>query len=254
MEGNFSSISSSYQDNFYPNENLTLFDKIEKMMNNNNQGEFKTFIEKLNNEDDIKNPGQNSFEAQGRNTYFNSQTSSNNGKKNSFFEYQSDFIDNDIKNKIIPLLENQNILSNSENAKEDNKEEKLSKSFELKVNDNKRYSEKHLLGKKRNLKEKKIIQSKEDIFQEIKLLFDKYNRKYNLINKIVPSYKIFEAIDGVSKKNATVVENKIPGCIIYFYEGIITHIFLIGERLTLKEEKDILEILNLIKKNISKIC
>jgi len=251
MEDNFSLISSSYHDNFFPNEHLTLCEKIEIMMNSNSKDDLNTFI---NKENDIKNPGQNAFEVHGRNTYYNSLPSYNNGRKNTFFEFQNDCIDNDIKNKIIPLLENQNILSSSENTKDDNKEEKLSKSFELKVNDNKTSSEKHLLGQKRKLKEKKFILSKEDIFQEIKLLFDKYNRKYNLINEIVPNYKIFEAIDGVSKKNATIVENKIPGCIIYFYEGIITHIYLIGERLTLKEEKDILEILNLIKKNISKIC
>lgn len=246
MEDNFSLISSSYHDNFFPNEQLTLCEKIEIMMNSNSKDDLNTFIDK---ENDIKNSGQNAFDLHGRNTYYNSLS-----RNNTFFEFQNDFIDNDTKNKIIPLLENQNILSSSENTKDDNKEEKLSKSFELKVNDNKTSSEKHLLGQKRKLKEKKIILSKEDIFQEIKLLFDKYNRKYNLINEIVPNYKIFEAKDGVSKKNATIVENKIPGCIIYFYEGIITHIYLIGERLTLKEEKDILEILNLIKKNISKIC
>ena len=246
MEDNFSLISSSYHDNFFPNEQLTLCEKIEIMMNSNSKDDLNTFIDK---ENDIKNSGQNAFDLHGRNTYYNSLS-----RNNTFFEFQNDFIDNDTKNKIIPLLENQNILSSSENTKDDNKEEKLSKSFELKVNDNKTSSEKHLLGQKRKLKEKKIILSKEDIFQEIKHLFDKYNRKYNLINEIVPNYKIFEAIDGVSKKNATIVENKIPGCIIYFYEGIITHIYLIGERLTLKEEKDILEILNLIKKNISKIC
>lgn len=246
MEDNFSLISSSYHDNFFPNEQLTLCEKIEIMMNSNSKDDLNTFIDK---ENDIKNSGQNAFDLHGRNTYYNSLS-----RNNTFFEFQNDFIDNDTKNKIIPLLENQNILSSSENTKDDNKEEKLSKSFELKVNDNKTSSEKHLLGQKRKLKEKKIILSKEDIFQEIKHLFDKYNRKYNLINEIVPNYKIFEAKDGVSKKNATIVENKIPGCIIYFYEGIITHIYLIGERLTLKEEKDILEILNLIKKNISKIC
>lgn len=246
MEDNFSLISSSYHDNFFPNEQLTLCEKIEIMMNSNSKDDLNTFIDK---ENDIKNSGQNAFDLHGRNTYYNSLS-----RNNTFFEFQNDFIDNETKNKIIPLLENQNILSSSENTKDDNKEEKLSKSFELKVNDNKTSSEKHLLGQKRKLKEKKIILSKEDIFQEIKHLFDKYNRKYNLINEIVPNYKIFEAKDGVSKKNATIVENKIPGCIIYFYEGIITHIYLIGERLTLKEEKDILEILNLIKKNISKIC
>ena len=246
MEDNFSLISSSYHDNFFPNEHLTLCEKIEIMMNSNSKDDLNTFIDK---ENDIKNSGQNAFDLHGRNTYYNSLSGNN-----TFFKFQNDFIDNDTKNKIIPLLENQNILSSSENTKDDNKEEKLSKSFELKVNDNKTSSEKHLLGQKRKLKEKKIILSKEDIFQEIKHLFDKYNRKYNLINEIVPNYKIFEAKDGVSKKNATIVENKIPGCIIYFYEGIITHIYLIGERLTLKEEKDILEILNLIKKNISKIC
>ena len=37
---------------------------------------------------------------------------------------------------------------------------------------------------------------------------------------MIPSYKIFEEYDG-NYKRATVVENKIPGCIIYFDKNII---------------------------------
>ena len=117
MEDNFSLISSSYHDNFFPNEHLTLCEKIEIMMNSNSKDDLNTFI---NKENDIKNPGQNAFEVHGRNTYYNSLPSYNNGRKNTFFEFQNDFIDNDTKNKIIPLLENQNILSSSENTKDDN--------------------------------------------------------------------------------------------------------------------------------------
>ena len=129
---------------------------------------------------------------------------------------------NDTRNKILPLLENQTIFNTSENSKEDIKEEKLSSSFEMTIKNIKNSSENLLLGKKRKLKEKNIARTKEDIFEEIKILFDEYNKKYNLINEIIPSYKIYEAIVDVSKKNATIVEEKIPGCVIYFYGNKIT--------------------------------
>ena len=254
MEDSFSIISSSYKDPFYPHEHLTLCEKVEKMMNILYHDEFNT-QDNLNDQNEMKNSCKNNIiDAEGRNTItnFNSSTLPNSIRKKPFFEIQNDFIDNDTRNKILPLLENQTIFDTSENAKEEPKEEKLSTSFEMTINNIKNSSKNLLLGKKRKLKEKNIAKTKEDIFEEIKLLFDEYNKKYNLINEIVPSYKIYEAIVDVSKKNATIVEEKIPGCVIYFYGNVITHIYLIREKIFLKEEKDILEILETIKKNISK--
>ena len=255
MEDNFSLISSSYKDPFYPHEHPTLFEKVEKMMNTLYPDEFNTHLDNLDDQNEVKNLGKNNtIDGEGRNiiTNFNSSTLPSSLRNKPFFEFQNDFIDNDTRNKILPLLENQTIFNTSENSKEDIKEEKLSSSFEMTIKNIKNSSVNLLLGKKRKLKEKNIARTKEDIFEEIKILFDEYNKKYNLINEIVPSYKIYEAIVDVSKKNATIVEEKIPGCVIYFYANKITHIYLIREKKFLKEEKDILEILETIKKNISK--
>ena len=54
------------------------------MMNSNSKDDLNTFI---NKENDIKNPGQNAFEVHGRNTYYNSLPSYNNGRKNTFFYF-----------------------------------------------------------------------------------------------------------------------------------------------------------------------
>ena len=63
--------------------------------------------------------------------------------------------------------------------------------------------------------------------------------------------KFLRETDG-NFKHATIVENKIPGCIVYFQKEIITNIYLIREQIILNEEKDILEIFNIIKNSFTK--
>jgi hypothetical protein len=121
----------------------------------------------------------------------------------------------------------------------ENKADELTKLDDFIVNANKKTNEIKLTCKKRKLDTKNIIQTKEDIFDEIKKLFNKFhNKKYNKINEILPSYKIFEESDGIFN-HATIVEKKIPGCVIYFKNDIITNVYLIREQVFLKEEKEI---------------
>ena len=125
---------------------------------------------------------------------------------------------------------------------------------DININENKKQRN-NLIGKKRSLKNEVIeefkFKSNQEIFKEIKNLFDTYNQKYNKFNEMIPSYKIFEEYDG-DYKQATVVENKIPGCIIYFDKNIITKIYLIREQSLLEEEDKISEVLQIVKDNMLK--
>ena len=125
---------------------------------------------------------------------------------------------------------------------------------DININENKKQRN-NLIGKKRSLKNEVIeefkFKSNQEIFKEIKNLFDTYNQKYNKNNEMIPSYKIFEEYDG-DYKRATVVENKIPGCIIYFDKNIITNIYLIREQSLLEEEDKISEVLQIVKDNMLK--
>ena len=84
---------------------------------------------------------------------------------------------------------------------------------------------------------------KEDIFNEIKILFNKYIG-------CNPEYKLYEQQKGFLEKNITIVEKGIPTCIIYFNRIILKKIYLIKEQEFIEEENNIIEILEYIKNNI----
>ena len=119
-----------------------------------------------------------------------------------------------------------------------------------KINEPKNNAE--LLKKKRKLpnNEKNNEINLERIYEEIKRLFYEYNTKYNKKFDLIPSYAIFEQQNDSFEKVATIIENKIPGCCIYFNKYLISKIYLIREEKFLIEKKDILEILEIIKNNI----
>ena len=107
MEDNFSLISSSYKDPFYPHEHLTLFEKVEKMMNTLYPDEFNTHLDNLDDQNEVKNLGKNNtIDGEGRNiiTNFNSSTLPSSLRNKPFFEFQNDFIDNDTRNKILQRI------------------------------------------------------------------------------------------------------------------------------------------------------
>ncbi len=119
-----------------------------------------------------------------------------------------------------------------------------------KINEPKNNTE--LLKKKRKLpnNEKNNEINLERIYEEIKRLFYEYNTKYNKKLDLIPSYAIFEQQNDSFEKVATIIENKIPGCCIYFNKYLISKIYLIREEKFLIDKKDILEILEIIKNNI----
>lgn len=119
-----------------------------------------------------------------------------------------------------------------------------------KINEPKNNAE--LLKKKRKLpnNEKNNEINLERIYEEIKRLFYEYNTKYNKKLDLIPSYAIFEQQNDSFEKVATIIENKIPGCCIYFNKYLISKIYLIREEKFLIDKKDILEILEKIKNNI----
>ena len=249
MSDDISSISS-YSNNYstYLDKKLTLFEKIEQKTLKNKTTDINTLKENLKEKKTSKNTFFKTYEGKVEKgcTDFTSKTYSNFVKMNSIEIKDNSFHDiNDLQGN---LFEYPPFLF----GPPENKAEKLTKLDDFIVNENKKTKEIKLTCKKRKLDTKNIIQTKEEIFDEIKKLFNKFNnKKYNKINEILPSYKIFEESDGIFT-HATIVENKIPGCVIYFKNDIITNIYLIREQEFLKEEKDILDLLNIIKSSISK--
>ena len=119
-----------------------------------------------------------------------------------------------------------------------------------KINEPKNNAE--LLKKKRKLpnNEKNNEINLERIYEEIKRLFYEYNTKYNKKLDLIPSYAIFEQQNDSFEKVATIIEEKIPGCCIYFNKYLISKIYLIREEKFLIDKKDILEIFEKIKNKI----
>jgi len=249
MSDDISSISS-YSDNYstYLDKKLTLFEKIEQKTLKNKTTDINTLKENLKEKKTSKNTFFKTYEGKVEKgcTDFTSKTYSNFVKMNSIEIKDNSFHDiNDLQGN---LLEYPPFLF----GPQENKADEQPNLDDFIVNENKKTKEIKLTCKKRKLDTKNIIQTKEEIFDEIKKLFNKFNnKKYNKINEILPSYKIFEESDGIFNY-ATIVENKIPGCVIYFKNDIITNIYLIREQEFLKEEKDILDLLNIIKSSISK--
>ena len=113
----------------------------------------------------------------------------------------------------------------------------------------------NLIGKKRNNEEKNISKkNKESIFNEINELYNQYNKNYKkkCVNNSI--YKIYEDTNFFFKINFTIIEKNIPICVIYFDHKLIKKIFLIREEILIENENDILEVLDIIKNNISNEC
>lgn len=246
MSDKFSSIGSlSNDDSIFNGKRLTLLEKIEQKTLMNNKTEINTLKENL--KENINSPFK-TYDGKDDKiiTDFTSKTYSNFAKMNSIEIKENTFHNiNDLQGN---LFEYPPFIF----APPENKADELTKLDDFIVNANNKKKEVKLTCKKRKLDTKNIIQTKEEIFDEIKKLFNKFNnKKYNKTNEILPSYKIFEETDG-NFKHATIVENKIPGCIVYFQKNVITNIYLIREQIILNEEKDILEIFNIIKNSFTK--
>ena len=250
MSRNLSPINSNSKlnDSFFSDDedikNLTLFEKLEHKekkhsktgLNNLKINLTQISFDKNNNE---KN-GLNLFEVEKMNTETKVSTKNNSGRKNknSFLESPTNLNIN---------FEPQNfeiLLENSENHKDDS-----NNLCEFNINDNNNRGNNILIGKKRKAF-KIAIQSNEDIFKDIKKLYDAYNQKYIKYKEKIPSYKIFEESTNYFDKHATIVENQIPGCVIYMHKNKIQSLYLIREQKTLEKDDEIEEILLLIRDNI----
>ena len=83
--------------------------------------------------------------------------------------------------------------------------------------------------------------SKEKLFDEIYSLYNRLNGN---------GFQIFEQKNGILDNIYTLIESKKPICIVYFRQKILEKIFLIQEVKFLYSEKEILEVLNIIKSNV----
>ena len=104
----------------------------------------------------------------------------------------------------------------------------------------------NLLGNKRSSGNINTESEKEKIYKEIKALCEKYKNNEKL------GIKIYEVENGFFEKNETVIIEK-PVCIIYFNRKLINKIYLIGEKNTIEDEKEIIEVLNKIKLKLDNI-
>jgi len=106
----------------------------------------------------------------------------------------------------------------------------------------------NLLCKKRN-NDCSNIKSTNNLIDEIKNLYNHYNKKN--INQKNEEYRYYEEA-GFFKKNITIIENKVPICVIYIEKKVIKDIYIIKEKIYTSNEDEIIEILSIIKQNIEK--
>ena len=153
-----------------------------------------------------------------------------NENENNLIKKSDDFT----KIYITPNINVQNIFINPDNINE------ISGHINLpNKNDNK------LIGNKRNFNDKNKKSTKEDIYNEIKSLYNSIKKN----NENHSNLEIYECDNGFFKKYETLIISK-PVCIIYFNRKIIEKIYLISDETTIKDNKEIIEVLNKLKKNI----
>lgn len=222
---------------------LTLFEKIEKKCNKHKQNEINNLLEDLKDKKNKTFFGRDRSEKEDWNiiTDYTSKGKSSCKNKNPLIFFQTNSDDNELKCNLITTFENPSISGFSEKDKDE-----IPKLDNININANNLFSQNVLIGKKRYLKEKKF-KTKEDIFNDLKKIFVDYNIKNN---EKIPSYKIFEGSKSLIESHATIVENKIPGYVIYFNKNIIKSIYLIRDEKYLNKEDEIIKLLSKIENNI----
>ena len=132
---------------------------------------------------------------------------------------------------------------NSNNNLNDNKM-LLNFNSNINVNNN---NNSELLGKKRNLDEKtKEKEENDNIYNEIKELFNKYNKN----NKDDKQNIIYDHKIGFFEQNDTIIIEKKAICIIYLNRNHINKIYLINDQSSIEDEKDIKDVLIKIKNDL----
>ena len=106
------------------------------------------------------------------------------------------------------------------------------------------------IGNKRSSEElNRYSEEKQAIYNEIKDLYNKY-KKNELKNNEQKQNKIYENKSTFFSKNETIILENNAVCIIYIKKDIIESIYLISDQKTIKEDRNIIEVLNKIKKDI----
>ena len=108
----------------------------------------------------------------------------------------------------------------------------------------------NLLCKKRNNDCSNIKEDEIYLINEIQNLYNNYNKGKKAQQS--GEYKIHEEIIGFYSKNLTIIENSAVICIIYIEKKVIDEIYLIKEKIFVKDKDDIIDILSKVKQNIQK--
>lgn len=115
-------------------------------------------------------------------------------------------------------------------------------------NNNFKVNNNNYIGKKRTLGLNTFNTEKETIYNEIKDLYNSYQRGKYKNNE--NTNKIYEQKSKKFGNNETIILENNPVCIIYFNEDIIESIYLITNKETIKEDYKIIEVLTQIKKDL----
>ena len=108
----------------------------------------------------------------------------------------------------------------------------------------------NLLCKKRNNDCSNIKEDEIYLINEIQNLYNNYNKGKKAQQS--GEYKIHEEIIGFYSKNLTIIENSAVICIVYIEKKVIAEIYLIKEKIFVKDKDDIIDILSKVKQNIKK--
>ena len=157
-----------------------------------------------------------------------------------------------IKNSY-PKINIQNIIIQNKNYSQNLDEISSHINIPNSVNGNNNYSNFVLLGNKRNLDDKEESE-KESIYKDIKSIYSKFknDKKKNNNDNVNDDNEIsmYDVDTGFFEKNETVIIGN-PVCIIYFNRKIITSIYLIREKTTVCNNKEIIEVLNKLKNDLN---
>ena len=154
-----------------------------------------------------------------------------------------------IKNSY-PKINIQNIIIQNKNYNQNLDEISSHINVPNNINGNNNYSNMILLGNKRNLDDKEESE-KESLYKDIKSIYNKYkNDKNKTCNDNNNEISMYDVDTGFFEKNETVIIGN-PVCIIYFNRKIITSIYLIREKTTVCNNKEIIEVLNKLKNDLN---
>ena len=151
-----------------------------------------------------------------------------------------------VQNIIVKLPNNLNEITSRINPQNNINDNNLLFNINSNINLNNNSTMK-FIGNKRNLDKNNVEKTeKENIFEEIKNLFNNFKNQEQTENAI------YENKSGFFEKNVTIIMNNKPFCIIYLSRSFIQNIFLVNDRSMINDDQGIIEILNNIKNDLNK--